>query len=112
MDRITDPPDMTSAVYRGRKASTQTNKQTIINIYSNSLKHVAALFAYTVGVFHTHPEDMLPGDETQIAAILILLTGYLMYRHFCTIRSWETVHPDQTGSRRAVKSGAPLFGIL
>ena len=109
MDRITDPPDMTSAVYPGRKASTQTNKQTnkqtIINIYSNSLKHVAALFAYTVGVFHTHPElpeDMLLGDETQIAAILILLTGYLMYRHFCTIRSWETVHPDQTGSRRAV----------
>ena len=27
MDRITDRPDMTSAVYRGRKASTQTNKQ-------------------------------------------------------------------------------------
>ena len=26
MDRITDRPDMTSAVYRGRKASTQTNK--------------------------------------------------------------------------------------
>ena len=24
MDRITDHPDMTSAVYRGRKASTQT----------------------------------------------------------------------------------------
>ena len=29
VDRITDRPDMTSAVYRGRKASTQTNKQTI-----------------------------------------------------------------------------------
>ena len=27
MDRITDRPDMTSAVDRGRKASTQTNKQ-------------------------------------------------------------------------------------
>ena len=27
VDRITDRPDMTSAVYRGRKASTQTNKQ-------------------------------------------------------------------------------------
>ena len=26
MDRITDRPDMTSAVYRGRKASTQTDK--------------------------------------------------------------------------------------
>ena len=28
VDRITDRPDMTSAVYRGRKVSTQTNKQT------------------------------------------------------------------------------------
>ena len=28
VDRITDRPDMTSAVDRGRKASTQTNKQT------------------------------------------------------------------------------------
>ena len=27
MDRITDHPDMTSAVYPGRKASTQTNKK-------------------------------------------------------------------------------------
>ena len=27
VDRITDRPDMISAVYRGRKASTQTNKQ-------------------------------------------------------------------------------------
>ena len=27
MDRIADRPDMTSAVDRGRKASTQTNKQ-------------------------------------------------------------------------------------
>ena len=26
MDRITDRPDIASAVYRGRKASTQTNK--------------------------------------------------------------------------------------
>ena len=29
MDRITDRPDMTSAVDRGRKASTQTNKKII-----------------------------------------------------------------------------------
>ena len=28
MDRITDRPDMTSAVYCGRKASTRTNKAT------------------------------------------------------------------------------------
>ena len=28
VNRITDHPDMTSAVDRGRKASTQTNKQT------------------------------------------------------------------------------------
>ena len=27
VDRLTDRPDMTSAVDRGRKASTQTNKQ-------------------------------------------------------------------------------------
>ena len=27
MGMLTDRPDMTSAVYRGRKASTQTNKQ-------------------------------------------------------------------------------------
>ena len=31
VDRITDHPDMTSAVDRGRKASTQTNKQKSIN---------------------------------------------------------------------------------
>ena len=30
VDRIIDRPDMTSAVDRGRKASTQTNKQTNI----------------------------------------------------------------------------------
>ena len=30
VDRITDRPDMTSAVDRGRKASTRTNKQTYI----------------------------------------------------------------------------------
>ena len=29
VDRITDCPDMTSAVDRGRKASTQTNKQKV-----------------------------------------------------------------------------------
>ena len=28
VDRITDRPDMTSAVYRGRKEPTKTNKQT------------------------------------------------------------------------------------
>ena len=33
VDRITDRPDMTSAVDRGRKASTQTNKTKIFNIY-------------------------------------------------------------------------------
>ena len=32
VDRITDRPDMTSAVDRGRKASTQTNKQYILLI--------------------------------------------------------------------------------
>ena len=32
VDRITDHPDMTSAVDRGRKASTQTNKQTKQNV--------------------------------------------------------------------------------
>ena len=31
VDRITDRPDKTSAVDRGRKASTQTNKQTKTN---------------------------------------------------------------------------------
>ena len=33
MDRITDRPDMTSAVDRGRKASTQINKQNILFRY-------------------------------------------------------------------------------
>ena len=33
VDRITDRPDMTSAVDRGRKASTQTNKQKIFLIF-------------------------------------------------------------------------------
>ena len=52
MDRITDRPDMTSAVYRGRKASTQTNKQTnprkvirqdkkrLDQIYLESARHI------------------------------------------------------------------------
>ena len=30
VDRITDRPDMTSAVYRGRKASTQTKQKCLI----------------------------------------------------------------------------------
>ena len=33
VDRITDRPEITSAVDRGRKASTQTNKQTNKNVY-------------------------------------------------------------------------------
>ena len=33
VDRITDRPDMTSAVDRGRKASTQTNKQIKLSPY-------------------------------------------------------------------------------
>ena len=35
VDRITDHPDMTSALYRGRKASTQTNKQKLLAILLN-----------------------------------------------------------------------------
>ena len=38
VDRITDRPDMTSAVVRGRKASTQTNKQKPAALSSNA-KH-------------------------------------------------------------------------
>ena len=37
VDRITDRPDMTSAVYRGYKASTQTDKQT------NAIAHAGIL---------------------------------------------------------------------
>ena len=43
MDRITDRPDMTSAVYRGRKASTQTNKTFVymcINNVTDTNEHV------------------------------------------------------------------------
>ena len=43
MDKITDPPDMTSAVDRGRKASTQTNKKPI-------LLYVRSKFVVTVPV--------------------------------------------------------------
>ena len=45
MDRITDRPDMTSAVYRGRKESTQTNKETktYLLITSHSLNGINAL---------------------------------------------------------------------
>ena len=38
MDRITDRPDMTSAVYRGHKASTQTNKQNTVYEASQNWK--------------------------------------------------------------------------
>ena len=37
VDRITDRPDMTSAVDRGRKASTQTNKKTNFLLIPNRL---------------------------------------------------------------------------
>ena len=38
MDGINDRPDMTSAVYRGRKASTQTNKTCFVRfIFSMEL---------------------------------------------------------------------------
>ena len=40
MDRLTDRPDMTSAVYRGRKASAQTNKHIIFQ----SLPDVSRFF--------------------------------------------------------------------
>ena len=48
MDRITDRPDMTSVVYRGRKASSQINKQTkkywsdsdeIMSVYNKTNVH-------------------------------------------------------------------------
>ena len=46
VDRITDRPDMTSAVYRGRKEPTKTNKQTLkkqsadrILVYLSADKH-------------------------------------------------------------------------
>ena len=39
VDRITDRPDMTSAVDRGRKASTQTNKQKTKESYDYNRCH-------------------------------------------------------------------------
>ena len=38
VDRITDRPDMTSAVDRGCEASTQTNKQNNIGLYEEIIK--------------------------------------------------------------------------
>ena len=45
MDRITDRLDMTSAVYRGRKASTQTNKQ-IISLCSFKMRFSKFLIVF------------------------------------------------------------------
>ena len=43
VDRITDRPDMTSAVDRGRKASTQTNKQKNLSPYMRKLDFMIIL---------------------------------------------------------------------
>ena len=40
VDRITDRPDMTSAVDRGRKASIQTNKQTKSAFDAANIKNI------------------------------------------------------------------------
>ena len=47
MDRITDRPDMTSAVHRGRKASTQTYKSTTQNIPKGSVHNDNMPMQYT-----------------------------------------------------------------
>ena len=40
LDRVTDRPDMTSAVDRGRKASNQTNKQNyLVHNYKKKLEY-------------------------------------------------------------------------
>ena len=38
MDRLTGRPDMTSAVYHGRKASTQANKQKMLQYFSDDTR--------------------------------------------------------------------------
>ena len=53
VDRLTDRPDMTSAVDRGRKASTQANKHTKFQTAehsSNGDKH----FMHEIAIFRIH----------------------------------------------------------
>ena len=51
MDRLTDRPYMTSAVYRGRKASTQTNIQNKILGLPYYTAHFAVHSSNSVGYF-------------------------------------------------------------
>ena len=57
VDRITDRPDMTSAVYRGRKASTQTNIQSCDVICNNCLRMVMLLKCANFGIFPDFPDS-------------------------------------------------------
>ena len=46
MDRITDRPDMTSAVDRGCKASTQTNKSMIKTLFKHLIIHIHFIYIW------------------------------------------------------------------
>ena len=56
VDRITDRLDMTSAVYCGRKASTQTNK-TFFLTFKSMFSYDKAHRLYTLFEPHYEPED-------------------------------------------------------
>ena len=56
VDKITDHPDMTSAVYRGRKASTQTKKTTTKHKAGVSQHYDNAPMQYTT-IVHGYKND-------------------------------------------------------
>ena len=81
MDRITDRPDMTSAVYRGRKASTQTNKTkpmsfpnmlTCSSKYFNWISGLDGPASVVLSIFET---TLTSAETTLIGALMCMFEG-------------------------------------
>ena len=71
LDRLTDSPDMTSAVGRGRKASTQTNKQ-IMKSTAKLVKNAKCLFCYVMAFFINKKMKQILLGASRVAVFLNL----------------------------------------
>ena len=76
MDRITDRPDMTSAVDRGRKASTQKTNKIFVLLQIIISDRVCYKVAVKVRAFYSHLKAIL--DRMRFFFKITTLTSFLV----------------------------------
>ena len=68
VDRITDRPNMTSAVYRGRKASTQTNNKIqfkdLSYVYKCLIVYLSLMLTHIIKLYIIRHTDIQNGSGT------------------------------------------------